>query len=153
MTNPTNLKDNINTLETNSSIINYFLKRRVMIKYQESEEMYLETLLLLKEKKRAVHSVDIANELNYSRASVSRGVKLLIKKSYIEMAENGEIDFSTAGLKKAKDIYDRHCVITELLTFVGADKKIAEENACRIEHVISPKLFAVLKRFVNNNKK
>lgn len=120
-----------------------------MIKYQESEEMYLETLLLLKEKTPCVHSIDVANKLNYSRASVSRGVRLLEKKGYIEISSNGRLDFTDSGLNKAREIYERHCVITKLLVSIGADEQIAEENACRIEHVISPQLFEVLKKYVN----
>ncbi len=120
-----------------------------MIKYQESEEMYLETILLLKEKNKCVHSIDVANKLNYSRASVSRGVKLLDNKNYIQISPNGEINFTKLGLNRAKEIYERHCVITKLLISIGADKQIAEENACKIEHVISAELFEVLKNYAN----
>ena len=121
-----------------------------MIKYQESEEMYLETILLLKMKNSIVHSIRIAEELGYSRPSVSRGVNLLAQKGYITVSANGEINFTEKGKAKAEAIYERHTVITELLESVGADKELAEENACRIEHVITPELFEVLK---NYNKK
>jgi Mn-dependent DtxR family transcriptional regulator len=121
-----------------------------MIKYQESEEMYLETLLLLKKEKTFVRSIDIANALNYSRASVSRGVNLLVKKELVTIAPKGDIEFTLAGEQKANAIYERHCVITKLLTLVGAPLDIAEENACRIEHVISDDLFALLKKYVNS---
>ncbi len=122
---------------------------KIMIKYQESEEMYLETILLLKEKSEHVHSIDIANKLGYARASVSRGVKLLENKGYIEISSNGEINFTKSGFKKAQAIYERHCVITKLLMSIGADKQIAEENACKIEHVISAELFEILKEHVD----
>ena len=121
-----------------------------MIKYQESEEMYLDTILLLSRKNSIVHSIRIAEELGYSRPSVSRGVNLLAQKGYITISVNGEINFTEAGKEKAEAIYERHTVITELLERVGADKELAEENACRIEHVITPELFEVLK---NYNKK
>ena len=121
-----------------------------MIKYQESEEMYLETILLLKRKNSIVHSIRIAEELGYSRPSVSRGVNLLVKKGFIIVSAKGEINFTEEGKAKAEGIYERHTVITELLESLGADKELAEENACRIEHVVSPELFEVLKKHVKN---
>lgn len=119
-----------------------------MIKYQESEEMYLETILILKQKSVNVHAVNVAEELGYSKPSVSRAMSLLIKKGYITIGGNGEIMFTEEGKKKAEDIYERHIVITNLLEKVGASRELAEENACRIEHVISPELFEILKSFV-----
>lgn len=118
-----------------------------MIKCQESEEMYLETILLLQKRIKVVHSVRVAEELNYSRASVSRGVNLLSKKGYITFGKSGEINFTLEGKKKAEGIYERHVVITDLLEKIGASKEIAEENACRIEHVISDELFEVIKNY------
>lgn len=120
------------------------------MKYRESEEMYLETILLLKKQKACVHSVDIANELAYSRPSVSRAVGLLQKSGYITMAQSGEIELTDAGYQKAMDIYERHRVITQVLVKLGANEEVAEENACRIEHVISKELVDVLKRFADN---
>jgi Mn-dependent DtxR family transcriptional regulator len=124
-----------------------------MIKYQESEEMYLETILLLRKEKDFVRSIDIANALSYSRASVCRGVALLSKKGLAQMSSKGDVELTDAGLKKANEIYERHCVITKLLTNLGADISVAEENACKIEHVISPELFEILKKYVNSNDK
>lgn len=118
------------------------------MKYRESEEMYLETILLLKKEKACVHSIDIANELDYSRPSVSRAVGLLQKNGYITMAQSGEIELTEVGYQKAMEIYERHRLITQLLMKVGADEQMAEENACRIEHVITSELFAVLKKYV-----
>ncbi len=109
-----------------------------MVKYQESEEMYLETILLLTKRSTNVHAINVAEELGYSRPSVSRGVNLLAKKGYISFGTSGEIKFTALGKKKAEEIYERHTVITELLETIGASCEIAEENACRIEHVISP---------------
>ncbi len=121
-----------------------------MVKYRESEEMYLETILLLKKNNSSVHSVNIAEELGYSRASVSRGVNLLVGKGYITMEQSGEINFTAEGKKHAEAIYERHTVITKLLEMAGASRSLAEENACRIEHVITPELFETLKKFVKN---
>lgn len=119
-----------------------------MIKYQESEEMYLETILLLKQKSANVHAIDVAAELGYSKPSVSRGINLLINKGYIIIGNGGELQFTTAGKTKAESIYERHTVITEFLERAGASNEIAEENACRIEHVITPELFEILKKSV-----
>ena len=117
------------------------------MKYHESEEMYLETILLLIERQNDVRSIDIATELNYSRASVSRAVGLLQKKAYI-IIDNGYIKFTDVGLQKAKDIFERHEIITDLLKKIGVSSELAEENACRIEHVISPELLVYFKEFL-----
>lgn len=122
-----------------------------MVKYQESEEMYLETILLLKQKSANVHAINVAEELGYSKPSVSRGVNLLIQKGYISIGNGGELQFTEAGKQKAEGIYERHIVITKLLEMTGADRALAEENACRIEHVITPELFVILKKFVKNS--
>ena len=124
-----------------------------MIKYQESEEMYLETILLLKQKSTNVHAVNIAEELGYSKPSVSRGMSLLIQKGYITIGSSGEINFTAEGKAKAESIYERHTVISALLERAGASREIAEENACRIEHVITPELFEILKEFVKKVSK
>lgn len=113
--------------------------------------MYLETILLLKKRGPRVHSIDIANELEYSRPSVSRAVNLLQKKGYISIAGDGAISFTEQGEAKAEAVYERHTVITELLVSIGADRKLAEDNACRIEHVISDDMFAILKNYMKNN--
>lgn len=118
------------------------------MKTRESEEMYLETILLLREQKSAVHAIDIAGELGFSKPSVSRAVGLLEKNGYITRTPSGEILLTESGLKKATNIYERHRVITALLERTGADKELAEENACRIEHVISEEMFEILKTFV-----
>ncbi len=122
-----------------------------MVKYQESEEMYLETILLLKQKSANVHAINVAEELGYSKPSVSRGVNLLIQKGYISIGNGGELQFTEAGKQKAEGIYERHIVITKLLEMTGADRALAEENACRIEHVITLELFEILKKFVKNS--
>lgn len=114
---------------------------------RESEEMYLETILLLRKEKSAVHAIDIAGELGFSKPSVSRALGLLETNGYIVRTLSGEIMFTESGLQKATDIYERHRVITALLEKTGADKALAEENACRIEHVISSEMFEILKKY------
>lgn len=118
---------------------------------RESEEMYLETILLLKQRKGSVRSVDVVEELGYVKSSVSRAVNLLQAKGYISIDESGCIALTEAGGRKAADIYERHRVITGLLMRLGAEHSLAEANACRIEHVISPEMFAVMKKFIEEN--
>lgn len=118
---------------------------------RESEEMYLETILLLKQKKATVRSVDVVEELDYAKSSVSRGMNLLVKKGYITMDHmTGDIEFTRQGREKAQNIYERHRVLTKALEKIGASAEMSEENACRIEHVISEELFEIIKKFVNN---
>ena len=117
---------------------------------RESEEMYLETILLLKQKSINVHSVDVVGELNYAKSSVSRGMNLLVKNGYITMDRvTGVIEFTEKGREKANNIYERHRVLTKALEKIGASAEMAEENACRIEHVISEEMFEIIKKFVN----
>ena len=118
-----------------------------MLKSHESEEMYLETIFLLKRRKGMVRSVDIVEELGYAKSSVSRGVNLLLEKGYVTVGRGGELAFTENGYEKAAAVYERHWVITRVLRSMGADKELAEENACRIEHIISEELFDVLRAY------
>ena len=113
---------------------------------QESGEMYLETILVLSKKGAPVRSLDVAKQLNVSKPSVSRAMGILKNGNYIEIDEQGYITLTTEGSKIAKKIYERHIVISELLMELGVDMKTAEEDACRIEHVISDKTFKALKK-------
>lgn len=124
------------------------------MKVHESEEMYLETIYLLKQKKSSLRSVDVVEELDYAKSSVSRGMNLLVKKGYITLDKtSGNIAFTKEGEDKAKKIYERHLILTMALQKIGADKKTAEENACRIEHVISNELFEIIKNFADKNSR
>ena len=119
------------------------------MKYRESEEMYLETILLLKRQKGAVRAIDVAGELGYAKSSVSRAVGLLVKRGYVVVDEaTGELNLTESGLARATHVYERHGTITELLKLVGASDEVADDNACRIEHVITDELFDLLKEFV-----
>ena len=119
------------------------------MKTYESEEMYLETILNLKNKKSMVRSVDIVEELGYAKSSVSKAVGLLNKKGYIEIKNTGEIFLTTLGKQKAEDIFERHQVLMHALIKMGAEENSAEDNACRIEHVITDDIFEIIKNFVN----
>ncbi len=112
---------------------------------KESGEMYLESIYILCRSKTEVRSVDVAEHMNYSRASVSRGVGLLKKQGLIEMDCEGYITLTEEGAKTAGNIFERHTVITKMLTAMGIDEETAAEDACRIEHVISEKTFLGMK--------
>ena len=116
---------------------------------RESEEMYLETILRLQQRKAGVRSVDVAEELGYVKSSVSRGVNLLKKKGYILIdGETGAITFTEEGRKRAENVYGRHRVLTAALMKLGAEQRPAEENACRIEHVVSDEMMEIFRKFV-----
>ncbi len=119
---------------------------------KESGEMYLETIYVLQKKNSAVRSVDIAEHMNYSRASVSRGVGLLKNENLIEVDKNGYITLTEEGAAAAQKIMDRHEVLSGLLISLGVDEKTAAEDACRIEHVISDKTFQSIKEHFNKIK-
>ena len=116
---------------------------------QESGENYLETILILKERNGTVRSIDIANELGYAKPSVSRAVKLLEKNGLIVMEHNGELVMTEKGLGMANAIYERHKIISRFFVEVlGVDKKTADRDACRIEHVISETSFDKIRGFI-----
>ncbi|MBQ8419536.1 MAG: metal-dependent transcriptional regulator [Clostridia bacterium] len=117
------------------------------MKHNESVEMYLETILLLKNKNSEVHAVDVAAELDYSRASVSRAMKRLEDKGYIEVVRN-VIKFTPDGELLAKNVYERHYTIKKILLLLGADEELAERDACRIEHAVSPELMELIKKHI-----
>ncbi len=118
---------------------------------RESEEMYLETILLLHRGQPNVRAVDVRDELKFAKSSVSRGVNLLEKKGYIHIdRETGNLTFTATGRKKAEGIYERHQTLTKVLMKVGARPELAEENACRIEHVVSDEMMEVLRNYIKD---
>ncbi len=119
----------------------------------ESGEDYIETIYLLKKKNGTVRSIDVATELNYSRPSVSRAVGILKDNGLIVVESDGEIVLTEEGLKTAKSVYEKHTNLTKFLMLTaGVNKDIAENDACRIEHIISPETFKGIKRFLKENK-
>ncbi|MCQ2494547.1 MAG: metal-dependent transcriptional regulator, partial [Lachnospiraceae bacterium] len=110
-----------------------------------SMEDYLETILMLHRKNGHVRSIDIANELEYTKASVSVAMKSLREKGFITMAETGYIDLTDIGLKKAENVLERHTLLANCLISIGVSEKVALEDACRIEHDISEETFEALK--------
>ena len=122
------------------------------MKIQESAENYLETILMLGHTKPHVRSIDIANELDFSKPSVSVAMKNLRENGYITVSPEGSISLLPAGQEIADKIYERHTLITDLLTALGVDPEVAAEDACRIEHVISAESFAAIKAHVLKNR-
>ena len=120
---------------------------------QESGEMYLETIYILSLKKSSVRSIDVAEEMGFSKPSVSRGLGLLKKNGLAETDTAGNITLTKEGKKIAKNIYERHKVLSTLLIRIGVDEKTAVEDACRVEHYISEKTFKAIKKHVKENSK
>lgn len=116
------------------------------MKIQESAENYLETILVLKNKNGAVRSIDIANELGFSKPSVSVAMKNLRENGYIEVDGSGYITLLDSGRQIAEKIYERHTTISKWLVSLGVDAKTAAEDACRIEHIISSESFEAIKK-------
>ena len=115
------------------------------MKVQESAENYLEAILILQHQKGSVRSIDVAHYTGFSKPSISRAVGLLRDNGYVSIDQNGLLCLTDAGRTIAETIYERHTVLTELLTMLGVSPETAAEDACRIEHVISAETFAKLK--------
>lgn len=114
----------------------------------ESAENYLETILILSKKKPVVRSVDIAEELGFKKSSVSVAMKNLREKNHITVTKEGFIYLTDTGSEIAEMIYERHELLSDWLTRLGVDPKIAVQDACRIEHVISKESFEAIKKHI-----
>lgn len=115
---------------------------------RESAENYLETILILSQRKGKgeVRSIDIVNELEFSRPSVSVAMKNLRENGYITVDKDGYIRLTDKGLEIAEKMYERHTLLSQWLIKLGVDEKVAVEDACRMEHVISAESFAAIKK-------
>ena len=118
------------------------------LKIQESAENYLETILMLGREKPCVRSIDIANELNFSKPSVSVAMKNLRENGYILVDEHGYITLTAAGQSIADTMYERHTMLSSWLIYLGVDARTAAEDACRMEHVLSADTFEAIKRHI-----
>ena len=112
----------------------------------ESGEMYLETILVLKNRFGYVRSIDIANELGVSKPSVSRAVALLKDNGYITFDPNGMILLTDSGKNVADKIYERHNILSQFLAKLGVNETTAAHDACKIEHIISDETFDIIKK-------
>lgn len=122
------------------------MKVGAVMKINESVENYLETILILNNRIKNVKSIDIVKELNFSKASVSIAMKNLRNNNLINIDNEGYITLSKTGLEIATLIYERHTFLSDWLTTLGVNPKVASEDACRIEHVISIESFDAIKK-------
>ena len=115
----------------------------------ESGENYLETILMIKEKQGVVRSIDVARALNFSKPSVSRAMD----QGFISMEQGGDIQLTEEGLAKAKSIYARHLLLTAFLQEVtGVSEEMAEENACRMEHILDQEVVDGISTYMSKSK-
>lgn len=113
---------------------------------QESGEMYLETIHVLSKKLGVVRSIDICEEMGYSKPSVSRAMSILKEGGYIVVEKGGHIVLTETGKEVAEKIYNRHTLLTKFLTSIGVDDETAAEDACRLEHHISDVTYEAIKK-------
>ncbi len=118
------------------------------MKIQESAEDYLESILILKEQKGAVRSIDVARYLNFSKPSVSRAMSLLRQNGYVVMDREGLLELTDTGRAIAEPIYERHCMLTKWLMALGVSPETAARDACRMEHSVSDETFARMKEHI-----
>lgn len=123
------------------------------MKIYASAENYLETILMLQKRQGYVRSVDIANELEFSKPSVSVAMKNLRENNYIKIDSNGHISLLEQGREIAEKIYERHVLLAAFFEELGVDAKTAVDDACRIEHVISAESFQAIKAYMEKGKK
>ena len=118
----------------------------------ESLEDYLETILMLQKSRGQVRSIDIANEMNFTKPSVSVAMKNLREKGYITMDSTGYITLSEAGRRRAEDVLERDTILADLLMHIGVSKETALADACKVEHDLSEESFEAIKRALRSSK-
>ena len=119
----------------------------------ESGEMYLETIYVLTRKSTAVRSIDVAENMGYSKPSVSRAIGILKAGEYITVDKSGFIALTEKGVKAAETLYERHTILTNLFVSLGVERDIAADDACKIEHVISAESFEAIKNYIGGLNK
>ena len=119
---------------------------------QESGEMYLETILRLTNNNECVRSIDVSEEMGFSKPSVSRAIGLLKSGGYVEVSREGYLSLTDVGREVAKKVYERHKLITALLMHLGVSEEIATFDACKIEHCISDASFDAIKEYLEGKK-
>lgn len=118
----------------------------------ESLEDYLETILMLHKSRGQVRSIDIANEMNFTKPSVSIAMKNLREKGYITMADNGYITLTESGKERAESVLERHTILADLLISIGVNEETARKDACKVEHDLSEESFEAIKRVFHSSK-
>ena len=118
----------------------------------ESMEMYLETILILKERIHNVRAIDIAKEMNFSKPTVSIALKKLKENDYVDIKDhNNYVTLTEKGLAIANNIYDKHKTLTDFLVSIGVSKENAANDACKIEHDISEETFLCIKKYLKQD--
>ena len=118
------------------------------MKIQESAENYLETILILSQKNPSVRSIDIVNELEFTKPRVSVAMKNLRENGFIQIDPDGYITLTAKGRDIAESMFERHTLLSEWLISLGVKKEIAVEDACKLEHYISDKSFEAIKKHI-----
>ena len=111
----------------------------------ESGQMYLETIYILSQKSTYVRAIDVGEQLDFSKPSVSRALSILKRDGHVSVDDSGAITLTGSGLAIAQTMYTRHTILSQMLMKLGVDEKTATEDACRIEHVISEKSFSAVR--------
>lgn len=122
------------------------------MRINESGENYLEAILIINQRKKQVRSIDIAKEMNFSKASVSRAVNKLKDEEFLNIDDNGYLTLTEKGMSLATKIYERHRFFTDFLIYLGVDKDIAAQDACKIEHVLSQESYQAMKTYLTTAK-
>ena len=122
------------------------------MKSNESAEMYLETILILKEQQERVRAIDIVHSTGYTKPSVSRAVGLLKERGHIAVDETGCIELTEAGKRLATKILERHHVLVDFLKQLGVSDTVADDDACKMEHVISDETLEKMKTFLSKRE-
>ncbi len=123
------------------------------MKIQESAENYLETILILQRRNGMVRSIDIVNELNYAKPSISVAMKHFKEEGLITVDDNGYISLTKSGREIAEKMYERHTFLTDVLIQLGVEEEVAKVDACKIEHHISEEAFHMMKSHAAKNRK
>ena len=118
----------------------------------ESAEDYLERILILQERNKEVRSIDIAHDMGFSKPSISVAMKKLKEAGLIKIDDNGFITLTKEGHVIADKVYERHCVLTKVLTSIGVSEEQAEKDACKVEHVVSEETFDAIKDHIEKHK-
>lgn len=121
------------------------------MRLQESGQMYLETILVLSGQKPMVRSIDVGEYMGYSKPSVSRAIGLLKSGGFVTMEDDGALRLTESGRAVAEKIYERHTILTKMLIGLGVHPKVAAEDACKMEHVISDESFSAIKYHITHD--
>jgi len=119
---------------------------------KESAENYLETILILSKKNGSVRSIDVANEMNFTKASISVAMKRLREEEYVVVEKDGSILLTEKGMDIAVRVYERHQLIAQILISLGVSEKTAYEDSCKMEHDLSEESFEKIKAYYEKHK-